>query len=419
MRAAIAVAEPILIASQSSTSKVYGQANNIGFGSGKQSVENVSVNQTDQYIDQDAKSNANAYAISGALGYGNSQSATAAAFARPSEIAVQGSLSVVTGSANNEALGYGCDCQFGHNGQQGAFNASVNNTNQDISQNGNSDANAYALNGALGTGNHQYATAVAVAAPTLSASELSSAYVSGVATNVGLGRGTDQFAFNLTVNRNDQNIWQDGNSKAKAYAVNAGLGYGNAQNAQATSIADPNLAAGERAGAVATGQAINTNLGSSCSSCYNSGKGTQVALNVTYSKNDQSISQYAPVSVKADAFNGGFDFGLGGWYSCGCENSFGYYGYNGTGSNQNATAIAAWARPCARARRSTAPPLVMPPTSASAAATPRWRSTSPLRSTSSTSTRMPRRRSRLRPSISAASAATTRTRRPSPRRLLL
>jgi hypothetical protein len=338
---AIAIARPTLVASQTSTDKVFGKAINVGFGQGRQSANNVSANFTDQDISQNGESNAEANAINAGFGFGNHQSATAVAVAQPSELAVQGTLNVVTGSALNSALGFGCDCFFGNRGRQTADNVSINHTDQNIDQNGESNAEANAFNGAFGFGNHQFATAVAVAAPRLSASELSSALVSGVATNVGLGRGNDQFALNVTVNRTDQNIDQNGRSHAKANAVNLALGFGNSQSSDATAIADPSLSAGERASSVASGEAINTDLGSSCDFCDLFGRrGHQVAVNLTISKNHQSIRQDAPARVTASAFNGGISFDLGGWLGCGCG-SFDNFGDFGIGNRQNATAIAA------------------------------------------------------------------------------
>ena len=86
-----------------------------------------------------------------------------------------------------------------------------------------------------------------------------------------------------------------------------------------------------------TGQAINTDLGTSCSCGFGQSSG-QAALNVTYSDAPQSINQQAPAEVNATAFNGGFGFNLGGWFGCGCGQ---FYGSNGSNGVQNATAIAA------------------------------------------------------------------------------
>ncbi|MBF6589238.1 MAG: hypothetical protein IVW57_01750 [Ktedonobacterales bacterium] len=351
---AIAIAKPVQIASQSSTDKVYGSANNIGLGSGDQTAINTTTNTTDQNIHQDAPANATATATNDAFGFGNQQSATAVAIAQPSQIAVQGALNIVTGSANNYALGFGCECLFSDHGSQTAINTTTNETDQDITQNGHSDATATATNDAFGFGNHQYATAIAVAAPKQSASELSAAYVSGIATNVGLGGNTDQFAFNVTTNSGDdtQTIDQHAKSDATADAENSVIGFGNSQRAQATAIADPTQSASERMGFKVTGQAINTDLSSGCS-CDSFGYRSQDAENQTYSNNqdNQNITQNAPATVEADAYNNGFGFGLGmwntnTWQGCGCgQNTWGSFGTNNI---QNATAVAA-AAPVQRA----------------------------------------------------------------------
>jgi hypothetical protein len=341
---AIAIAKPVQIASQTANDTVSGTATNVSLGRGHQTADNTTTNTTDQSIDQRANSTATATATNDPFGFNNSQSATAVAVSQPSQLAVQGALNVVTGSANNSALGFGCDCVFFGGSHQTAINTTTNTTDQDITQHGNADATATADNNAFGFGNHQTATAIAVAAPKQSASEYSSAYVSGIATNIGLGHGSDQFAFNVTTNEVPQTITQNANSDATADADNNAFGFNKSQNAQATAIAAPSQTAGITAHEVVKGQAINTDLGSSsCSLCDLFGGHThQTATNETYNSIPQTITQRAPVTADAYAYNNGFgfDFGLCEICSFGQFGNFGNFG-NNSGSIQNATAVAA------------------------------------------------------------------------------